>query len=121
MNNSNEVKHVRWDDVPVENLNPLLDRQYIVGDQVMVARLSLKRGCLVPEHSHRHEQISHIVSGALQFKIAGKETIIRAGELLFIPPHVPHSAMAIEDSIAIDTFTPPREDWINKMDQYLRG
>jgi len=121
MSKSNEVKHVRWDDVPAENLNPLLDRQYVVGDQVMVARLSLKRGCLVPEHSHRHEQISHILSGALQFKIAGEETIVRAGELLFIPPDVPHSAMAIEDSIAIDTFTPPREDWINKTDQYLRA
>jgi quercetin dioxygenase-like cupin family protein len=121
MSESTEVQHVRWHEVPTENLNPLFERQYVVGDRVMVARISMKRGCLVPEHSHHNEQISHMLSGALQFIVAGKEFTLRAGEILLIPPHVPHSAVALEDSIAIDTFTPPREDWINKTDQYLRS
>jgi len=114
------VQHIRWDEVPVENVNPLFDRQYVVGDVVMVARILMKKGCLVPEHSHHNEQISQILSGALRFSIEGKEIVLRAGEFLFIPPHVPHAALALEDCLAIDTFTPPREDWINKTDQYLR-
>jgi quercetin dioxygenase-like cupin family protein len=121
MSQSKIVQHVRWQEVPAENMNPLFDRQYVVGDQVMVARISMKRGCIVPQHSHRHEQISHILSGALRFLVDGKEITLGAGELLFIPPHVLHSAEALEDTIAIDTFTPPREDWINKTDQYLRA
>ena len=121
MSQSKSVQHVRWQDVPAENMNPLFDRQYVVGDQVMVARLSMKRGCIVPQHVHRHEQISHILSGALRFTVDDREITLAAGELLLIPPHVPHAAVALEDTIAIDTFTPPREDWINKTDQYLRA
>lgn len=121
MSQSNKVRHVRWSELPAESLNPLFDRQYVVGNEVMVARILLKRGCTVPEHSHRHEQISHILSGTLRFIVDGSEIMVRAGELLLIPPHVPHAAVALEDSIAIDTFSPPREDWINKTDQYLRA
>jgi quercetin dioxygenase-like cupin family protein len=121
MSQFNSVQHVRWHEVPAENMNPLFDRQYVVGDQVMVARISMKRGCIVPQHSHRHEQISHILSGALRFLVDGKEITLGTGELLLIPPHVLHAAEALEDTIAIDTFTPPREDWINKTDQYLRA
>jgi quercetin dioxygenase-like cupin family protein len=102
-------------------MNPLFDRQFVVGDRVMVARILMKEGCLVPQHSHLNEQISHILSGVLQFTIDGKEIVVKAGEVLLIPPHLPHAALALEDTIAIDTFTPPREDWINKSDQYLRG
>jgi unsaturated pyranuronate lyase len=115
------AQHIRWKEVPTESVNPLFDRQFIVGDQVMVARILMKKGCLVPEHSHHNEQISQIVSGALLFKIEGKELTLAAGEFLFIPPNVPHSALALEDTIAFDTFTPPREDWLNKSDHYLRG
>jgi quercetin dioxygenase-like cupin family protein len=114
------VQHIRWDEVPSEAVNPLFDRQYVVGHQVMVARISMKKGCVVPEHSHHNEQISQIISGSLLFAIDGKEIVLNAGEFLFIPPHVPHSAVALEDTTAIDTFTPPREDWINGTDQYLR-
>ncbi|HEY3939353.1 MAG TPA: cupin domain-containing protein [Bryobacteraceae bacterium] len=115
------MKHICWDEVPVETMNPLFDRQFVVGDRVMVARILMKEGCLVPQHSHLNEQISHILSGVLQFTIDGKEIVVKAGEVLLIPPHLPHAALALEDTIAIDTFTPPREDWINKSDQYLRG
>ena len=120
MSTQTAVKHVRWNEVPVEKMNPLFDRQYVVGDQVMVARIAMKKGCLVPEHSHHNEQISQVLSGAMRFSVEGKEIVLRGGEFLLIPPHVPHSAEALEDSIAIDTFTPPREDWINGTDQYLR-
>ena len=116
-----EVKHIRWEEIPVESLNPLLARQIVVGDQVMLARLVLKKGCVVPLHSHFNEQISHIQSGALQFIVNGREIVLRPGEFLCIPPNAPHSAVALEDTLAIDTFTPPRADWLNKTDQYLRG
>ncbi len=116
----NKLKHVRWSEIPIESLNPLLDRQIAVGDQVMVARVLLKKGCIVPLHSHMNEQITHIEEGALKFSINGEEIVVRAGEFLCIPPNMPHEALAIEDTVDIDIFTPPRADWINKTDQYLR-
>ncbi|MBV9760205.1 MAG: cupin domain-containing protein [Acidobacteriaceae bacterium] len=115
-----EVKHVRWDDIPVETLNPLFDRQLVVGAQIMVARIVLRAGCVVPRHSHMNEQISQVQSGSIQFNINDREIVVRAGEFLCIPPHVPHSAVALEDFVGIDIFTPPRADWLAKTDQYLR-
>ena len=114
------IQHVNWDNLPIESLNPLLDRQFVVGKHMMVARVLLKKGCLVPSHSHLNEQVTHIQSGALQFTIDGKELTVRAGEWLVIPPNVAHSALALEDTVDIDIFTPPRQDWINQTDQYLR-
>jgi quercetin dioxygenase-like cupin family protein len=114
------MKHIRWQDVPTERMNALLERQFVVGDQVMVARISMKSGCLVPEHSHHNEQISQVLTGALQFTIEGKQHVVRAGEFFFLPPHIPHAALALEDTVAIDTFTPPRQDWLDKTDHYLR-
>lgn len=116
-----KAKHIQWDQVPVEHLNPLLDRQIVVGDQVMVARVLLKKGCVIPLHQHHNEQITYVESGALHFTVGGEEKTVRSGEFLCIPPNAPHTAIALEDSVDIDLFTPPREDWINKTDQYLRG
>lgn len=113
--------HHRWTDIPPEQLNALVTRQYIVGANTMLARLGLKKGAVVPEHHHFHEQISHVVEGALLFRLEGKEETIRAGEILCIPPHVPHSVVALEDSVALDIFNPPRQDWIDGDDAYLRG
>ena len=115
-----EIKHIRWDEIPTETLTPLLDRQIVVGDQVMVARVLLKKDCVVPLHSHFNEQITHVQSGALHFMIDGREITVRPGEFLCIPPNVPHTAIALEDTVDIDIFTPPRADWINKTDEYLR-
>jgi quercetin dioxygenase-like cupin family protein len=115
-----EVKHVRWDEVPVESVNDLLHRQLVVGTQSMIARILLKKDCVVPMHSHHNEQISFVESGALHFNVGGKELTLHAGEFLCIPPHVPHTAVALEDTIDIDFFVPPRQDWIDKTDQYLR-
>ncbi len=113
--------YVRWDEVPVEPLNPLLSRQVVVGTNIMVARVLLKKGSVVPMHQHFNEQVAYVESGALQFTIEGKQVTVRAGECLCIPPNVPHSALALEDTVDIDYFNPPREDWLNKTDAYLRG
>lgn len=86
----------------------------------MLARIVLKKGARVPMHHHFHEQISHVVEGALNFTIDGKEVVVRAGEILTIPPDVPHQVIALEDSVALDIFNPPRQDWIDRDDAYLR-
>lgn len=115
------LKHINWDSVELEHLNPLLDRQLVVGDQIMVARVLLKKGCVVPEHSHHNEQITYILEGALKFDIDGRQIVVGAGEVLCIPSNMPHRAEALEDTLDLDVFTPPREDWLGKTDQYLRG
>ena len=114
------LKHWAWDRVEVEVLTPLFHRQLIVGQEVMLARILLKKGCIVPWHSHINEQVSSILSGALKFWIDEKEIVVRSGEVLTIPSNMPHKAEALEDTIAIDVFHPPRADWINRTDDYLR-
>ena len=114
------LKYLSWNDIEVEAMNPLLGRQLIVGHQVMLARVLLKKGCIVPLHSHVNEQLSYILQGALKFYIDGKEIVVRAGEVLTIPPNMPHKAEAMEDTVDLDIFNPPRADWINKTDSYLR-
>jgi quercetin dioxygenase-like cupin family protein len=113
--------HHRWADIPPEQLNPLVTRQYIVGVNTMLARIVLRKGAVVPRHQHFHEQISQVAEGVLLFRMDDKEVTVRAGEVLCIPPHVPHEVVAIEDSVALDIFNPPRQDWINGDDAYLRG
>ncbi len=115
-----QLRHLSWNQVEREVLTPLLERQLIVGQEVMLARILLRKGCVVPWHSHVNEQLSAILEGALKFWIDGKEIIVRSGEVLTIPPNMPHKAEALEDTLAIDTFHPPRADWINKTDSYLR-
>ena len=107
--------------VDLEDLNPLLQRQFVVGRDIMVARVLMKKGCIIPLHSHYNEQFTYILEGALKFWIDGKEIVVNAGEVLTIPPHMPHKAEALVDTVDLDVFNPPRADWINKTDQYLRG
>ncbi len=115
-----EVKYLRWGEVELETLNPLLQRQLVVGHKVMLTRVLLKKGCIVPLHSHVNEQLSYILEGALKFWIDGREIVVHAGEVLTIPPNMPHKAEALEDTVDLDIFHPPRADWINKTDSYLR-
>lgn len=115
-----ESIHTRWSDVPVEAMNPLLGRQFVVGTEIMVARITLRKGAHVPLHSHRHEQIAMLLTGCLQFLLEGREVILRPGEVLTIPPHVPHEVFALEDTVNLDLFSPPREDWVHGEDAYLR-
>ncbi len=118
---TSSLQYVPWHTIPLEDLNPLLQRQFVVGQQIMLARVLLKKGCVVPEHSHPNEQLTYIIEGALKFSIDGKEIVVRAGEVLCIPSHMPHQAEALEDTIDLDIFSPPRADWIDKSDLYLRG
>ena len=117
---SSNVQHVRLRDMPTEHLNPLLDRQFVAGEKSMLARLILRKGCIVPLHSHENEQITYILEGALKFSLQAKEIIVRAGEILVIPSNVPHSAEALEDTVDLDVFCPPRADWVSGTDAYLR-
>jgi quercetin dioxygenase-like cupin family protein len=114
------MPHYEWSLVDEEPLNPLLSRRVIHGRQMTVARIRLRKGAVVPEHSHANEQISMIESGAVRFVVSGEETILRTGGVLEIPPDAPHSAEALEDSLAVDLFSPAREDWIRGDDAYLR-
>ena len=114
-------QYIPWHTIPLEDLNPLLQRQFVVGQEIMMARVLLKKGCIVPEHSHYNEQLTYILDGALKFWIDGKEIVVHSGEVLCIPAHMPHKAEALEDTVDLDVFNPPRADWINKTDQYLRG
>ena len=114
------VQHIRLEDMPMEHLNPLLERQFVAGEKSMLARLILRAGCIVPLHRHENEQITYILEGALKFSLPHGEVIVRAGEILVIPGNVPHSAEALEDTVDLDVFCPPRADWISGTDAYLR-
>ena len=109
-----------WNKVEKEQMSPTFARQVIHSDTMTVARVHLRKGCSVPEHSHHNEQISMMEQGSVKFVIDGQEKVLRAGQMLRIPAHMPHSAEALEDSIAVDLFSPPREDWIRGDDSYLR-
>jgi quercetin dioxygenase-like cupin family protein len=114
------MQYYNWNLLEEEPLNPLLGRKMIHGENVTVARIRLRKGATVPLHSHANEQISMLESGALRFVIAGEERILREGDALVIPPDAPHMVEALEDSVAVDLFSPRREDWIRGDDAYLR-
>ena len=115
-----ECKYIPWNKVEREKLNDLIDREMVVGNKLMLARVFLKKGAHVPMHQHHNEQVTYILDGALKFAIDGKEIVVRAGEVLCIPSNMPHEAWALEDTLDLDVFDPPREDWLNKTDGYLR-
>ena len=115
------VKHYNWIEVHEEQMSATISRQVIHGDTMTVARIRLRKGAVVPMHQHENEQISMVESGAMRFVIAGEERIARSGETITIPPHAPHLVEALEDSQALDVFSPVREDWIRGDDAYLRG
>jgi quercetin dioxygenase-like cupin family protein len=109
--------------MPKEEVSPHLARRLVTGTRVMLAHVYLKKGAVVPKHSHENEQITYILEGALKFFLGedGKETLtVKAGEVLHIPSNYPHEAHALEDTLDVDVFSPPREDWLNKTDAYLR-
>jgi len=106
-----------------EQLNDLLSRRLITGDRLMLAHVYLKKGCIVPRHAHENEQFTYILEGALRFLVGEngeQEVVVRAGEVLHLPSHVPHEAHALEDTLDVDVFSPPRQDWLSKTDSYLR-
>jgi quercetin dioxygenase-like cupin family protein len=110
----------KWDDVVLENVREGISRKYIAGDREMVAQINLRRGAIVPEHSHESEQLTYVLTGALKFSLAGRDITVRPGEVLWIPSWLPHSAEALEDTFELDLFSPIRQDWIDGTDDYFR-
>jgi unsaturated pyranuronate lyase len=114
------MNYVSWESVPLEVMSDMISRKIVTGDKAMVAQVFLKKDAVVPEHHHESEQITYILEGALKFEIEGKEVIVRKGEVLSIPSNVPHRAVALEDTLDLDIFSPIRTDWLTRNDAYLR-
>jgi len=122
--NERSVTWYAWDHVPRETVSPLLDRRLITGDKMMLAHVYLKKGCIVPKHSHENEQLTYILEGCLRFRLGEDESEVvdvHAGEVLHIPSWLPHSAEALERTLDVDVFSPPRQDWLDGSDAYLRS
>lgn len=117
------VTFYRWEDMPKEEVTAMLSRRLITGSRMMLAHVYLKKGCVVPRHQHENEQLTYLLQGALHFWIGedgSEEVTVRAGEVLHLPTWVWHKAEALEDTLDVDIFSPPREDWLQKTDDYLR-
>jgi len=110
-----------WNSIPIEQLNPLMSRQVVHTERLTIALLKISKGAVVPRHSHENEQVTQVVSGALLFKMPEGDVTVPPGGVLVLKSHLPHEVHAIEDSVALDVFTPRREDWIRGDDAYLRG
>jgi quercetin dioxygenase-like cupin family protein len=121
--NSASATLYRWADLPKEQLNPDLGRRLISTERLMLAHVYLEKGCVVPKHSHENEQLTYILEGVLRFFLGEDETEVvdvSAGEVLHIPSHLPHKAEALETTLYVDIFCPPRQDWLDGSDAYLR-
>ena len=119
-----EARLHSWQAMAREELSPQIGRKMITGERMMIAQIFLKKGTVVPRHQHENEQITYILEGALRFRLGAdgaQEVTVRAGEVLTIPPNLPHSAEALEDTLDVDIFDPPRQDWLSGTDAYLRG
>jgi quercetin dioxygenase-like cupin family protein len=117
------ARHYRWADLPAEPLKGTISRKLVTGERMMIAHVYLKQGDDVPRHSHENEQITYILSGALRFWLGdgdAEEITVRGGEVLVIPSNLPHRALALEDTLDVDVFCPPRQDWLDGTDAYLR-
>jgi quercetin dioxygenase-like cupin family protein len=114
------MEHYTWESMDKEVMNERIWRKVITGDKAMVAQVFISKGAVVPEHHHESEQITYILTGALQFEIEGRQIVVSAGQVLRIPSDVPHSAVALEDTLDLDIFSPIRVDWLTGKDDYLR-
>ncbi len=122
MKSQSGVKRYRWEDMDKERVTDQIDRRVITADRTMLAHVYLEKGSVVPRHSHENEQITYILQGALRFWIGedeSEEIVLRAGEVLCIPSNVPHKAEALEDTLDVDIFNPPRQDWLDGTDSYF--
>ena len=117
------ARHYRWEELPHEQLSPLIGRRLINGDEMMIAQVYLAKGAIVPKHSHENEQLTYILEGCLRFWLGDDESEVvdvAAREVLHIPANLPHKAEALEDTLDVDVFHPPRQDWLDGSDAYLR-
>ena len=119
------VRQTKWDDVPLETIKDGITRRVFTGERMMIAHVHIDKGAIVPWHSHENEQLTYIVEGALRFWLGEEgsddyqETVVSAGEVLFIPSNVPHKAEALKDTFDLDVFNPPRQDWLDGTDSYF--
>jgi len=116
------VRLFRWDDIPLEPVTDVIDRKLVTGDRMMMAHVYIKKDAIVPKHSHDNEQLTYILEGALHFWIGedgSEELTVSAGEVLHIPSNVPHKAQALVDTLDVDVFSPPRQDWLDGTDSYF--
>ncbi len=123
MEESGRVRLVNWSELPEEELSERIGRRMVWGERAMIAQLRLEKGAVVPLHSHDNEQLTYVVQGALRFLLGedeDREVVVRSGEVLVIPSGLPHSAEALEDTLDVDVFSPPRQDWLDGTDDYLR-
>ena len=117
-------RHFRWEDLPLEPVTDKLSRKLITGQRMMLAHIYLKKGSIVPKHQHENEQLTYVLEGTLRFHMGDdlEDTVdVHAGEVLHIPSNVPHRAEALEDTLDVDIFSPPRADWLDGSDAYLRN
>lgn len=120
-----ELRRASWPDIPSETVTELISRKLFSGKRIMLAQMKLAEGAVVPTHEHENEQITWIIEGALRFWMGAegapdtKEIVLSAGDVLHVPSGVPHKAMALEDTVACDVFSPPRQDWIDGSDTYF--
>jgi quercetin dioxygenase-like cupin family protein len=122
MTKTTGVTFHRWADMPRQRVTDEIDRRLVVSERMMLAHVYLKKGAIVPRHAHENEQLTYILEGALRFSIGAdgaEEIIVRAGEVLVIPSNVPHEAVALEDTLDVDVFNPPRQDWLDGTDHYF--
>ena len=120
---SSGATHYRWDDLPKEELKPDLHRRLIPAERMTIGHVYLDKGCIVPKHSHENEQLTYILEGTLRFWLGDDESEqvdVSAGEVLHIPSWVQHRAEALTDVLDVDVFCPPRADWLDGSDAYLR-
>ena len=114
------MRLLSWDEVKTEVMNPNIKRKVITGDKAMVAQVFIAKGGVVPEHHHASEQLTYLMEGALEFELEGRRVVVHQGEVLHIPSNVPHRAVALEDTLDLDIFSPIRLDWLDGTDYYLR-
>jgi len=107
----------RWDEIALEKITEMISRKIVSGEREMLAQIYLKRGALVPIHTHESEQMTYILQGALRFLVDGEEVIVREGEVLHIPSGLPHQAEALEDTLELDVFSPVRAEWVDAADE----
>ena len=117
------IEKINWKEVPTEEVNLSMSRQIIWGEKLMIAKMKFKDGFVVPLHSHHHEQVTQVVCGQMRFWFgANKEQVmdLHPGDVIVIPSNLPHEALMIGEVEEIDTWAPPRQDWLDKTDDYLR-
>ena len=115
------VRLHRWDEIALEKVTEMLSRKLVTGEREMIAQIYLKRGCVVPNHSHESEQMTYVLQGALKFLVGGMEVTLREGEVLHIPSRVEHQAEALEDTFELDVFSPIRQDWLEESSSWAIG